>query len=222
MSIYDVDYSKIGPQGMPPDKRGNLILRLLNALLAPVQWVRNLWMGSYRTGSSDQPYVSATYAKYDRVIYKQRVYESLIDGNTDAPTVQTSWMMVQENFIGVFERVLYNGTTLVLEYALNKFFGTTFRQPPNVSDIYMSVQAKPKDVFVIGGSDLNSSIVYAGSSSGFVINAYSFGAYFNLFIYVPSATFYALDPVPANCDKIIRNFVDKYIFAGIIYQIIPY
>lgn len=222
MSIYDVDYSKLGPQTLPPDKRGTVIVRVVNVLLSPIQWVRDLWMGSYRTGSNAQPWIPATYAKYARVLYKQRVYESLIDGNTDIPTVQTSWMMVQVNFIGVFERVLYNGTTIVLEYGLNKYFGTIFRQPPNVSDIYMSAQEKPKNVFVVGGSEANSSVVFAGSSSGFVINSYSFGLYYNLIIYVPSSTYYALDPVPANCDKIIRNFADKYIFAGIIYQIIPY
>lgn len=222
MSIYDIDYKTAGPQLTPPDKRGKLMLSLFAAFLTPIQWVRDLWMGSYRIGSTAPPWFPATYAKYDRVIYKQRVYESLIDGNADIPTLQTSWMMVQTNFIGVFERVLYDGTKLTFEYGINKFFGTIFRQPPNTSDIYITVQAKPKDVFIVGGSEINSSVVYSASSTGFIINSYSFGTYFNMAIHVPAATFNALDPVPANCEKIIRNFADKYIFAGIIYQVIPY
>jgi hypothetical protein len=167
-------------------------------------------------------YVAGTYSKYDRVIYKQRVYESLLNGNTDIPTVQTSWDMVQTNFIGVFERVLYNGTKLTFEYGINKYFGTTFRQPPNTSDIYITVEAKPKDVFIVGGDELNSSVIYSNGSTGSIINDYSFGTYFNMTIHVPSVTYFALDAAPANCEKIIRNFADKYIFAGIIYQIIPY
>lgn len=223
MSIYDVNYNQTGPQVLPPDKRYTRMVAWVKALLIPLQWVRDLWMGSYRTGSTALAWVgSTTYNKYDRVLYKQKVYESLIDSNTFIPTVQGAWMVVQQNFIGVFERVLYNGNKLVFEYAINKFFGTVFRQPPNTSDIYISVNAKPFSVFVVGGVEGNSSVVYSNTSSEFIINGYNFNSFFNMTIFVPAAVYAALDPTPANCEKIIRNYANQYIIAGIIYNVDTY
>lgn len=223
MSIYDVNYNQTGPQMLPPDKRFTRMVAWIKALLVPAQWVRDLWMGSYRTGSTALPWVgSTTYNKYDRVLYKQKVYESLIGSNTDNPTVQTSWMVVQQNFIGVFERVLYNGNKLIFEYAINKFFGTVFRQPPNTSDIYVSVNTKSFSVFVVGGTEGNSSVVFNNISSEYVINAYDFNSFVNMTIMVPVAVFNALDPTPANCEKIIRNYANQYIIAGIIYNVVTY
>lgn len=223
MSIYDVNYNQTGPQLLPPDKRYNRMVAWVKALLVPLQWVRDLWMGSYRTGSTANPWVgSTTYAKYDRVLYKQKVYESLINGNTDTPTEQTSWMVVQQNFIGVFERVLYNGNKLIFEYAINKFFGTVFRQPPNTSDIYISVNNKPFSVFVVGGTENSSSVVYSHVSSEYVIDSYNFSLFVNMTIMVPLGVFNALDPNPVNCEKIIRNYANQYIIAGIIYNVQTY
>lgn len=223
MSIYDVNYGKVGPQLLPPDKRFPRLLALLKVLLSPLQWVRDLWLGSYRVGSDVLPWLNSTvYKKYDRVLYKQKVYESLIDNNTAPPTLQASWMVVQQNFIGVFERVLYNGNRLIFEYAINKYFGTRFRQPPNRSDIYTATYPKPFSVFVVGGSEGNSSVVFANRSSEYVIDAYDFNSFYNLTIFVPQGVFNALDPSAANCEKIIRNYADQYIIAGIIYEIKTY
>jgi len=223
MSIYDVDLNKIAVQTAPPDKRYPLMVAWLKVLIKPIQWLRDLWMGSYRTGSSAVAWiVGATYSKYDRVLYKQKVYESLTDNNTDAPYVQSSWMVIQDNFIGVFERVLYTGNKLIFEYAINKYFGSVFRQPPGVSDIYLTVAAKPSSVFIVGGTEQTSSIVYATTSSEFVINSYTFNPFYNLTIHVPLALYNSLDPDSLNCEKIIRNYADQYIIAGILYTVVTY
>lgn len=223
MSIFDVDYNKIGPQLLPPDKRYSRMVAWVKVLLSPLQWVRDLWMGSYRTGSTANPWLnSSTYAKYDRVVYKQKVYESLKNGNTDNPTVQASWMVVQQNFIGVFERVLYNGNKLIFEYAINKYFGTVFRQPPNTSDIYTTVNQKMASVFKVGASENNSTKVSALTSSEFVVNAYNFNSFFNMVIHVPLSLFNSLDPSSANAEKIIRNYANQYIIAGITYTVQTY
>lgn len=223
MSIYDVDYSKVGPQLLPPDKRGNLVVRLLAAFLTPVQWLRDLWLGSFRTGPTVGEWLNTTtYRKYDQVVYNIFVYVSLKNNNTDVPTDPSSWLEIQSNFIGMSERILYNCQVLVLTYALNKRFKTTFRQPNNVSDIYLGTFAKPISVFVVGGVEANSSKVYSNISSEFVIDAYSFAGYVNMTIYVPVAVYNALDANPANRDIIIRSFADKYMAAGIIYTITPY
>jgi hypothetical protein len=224
MSIYDVDYSTAGKQLLPPDKRHYNMVAWVKALLKPMQWLRDLWLGSYRTGSTDAPYlITTTYNIGDRVVYKYAVYESVVNNNLGNDPLNTAyWVKVQDNFIGVMERVQYNGAVIILTYALNKYFGTVFRQPNNVSDIYITANAKPTAVFVVGFSEGESSKVYSTASSEFVINSYTFSAYVNMAIHIPLAVYNALDSDPANREKIVRNFADQYIVAGITYEVITY
>lgn len=227
MSIYDVDYTDVGRQLTPPDKRMRRFLSFLVALLSPIQYLRDLWLGDYRIGSTALPWLdSTTYSVGDRVVYRGSAYESLQPGNlNNLPTDQTKWKLVQENFIGVFERVLYNGNKLTFEWAINKFFkefGTTFRQPPNTSDIYLVSHVKPPLVFVSGEDEAFSSKVYIDRSTEFVVNTYTFTGYFNMSIMVPLAVFNALDTDPGNRESIVRRFADKYIIAGVIYNVVTY
>jgi hypothetical protein len=133
MSIYDVTYSQIATQTADPSKRGNIFTRWYKAFLSPIQRDRDLYFGDYRTGSTAPLWSAGTYAQYARVIYNKVVYESLINGNTDTPP-SANWMIVQNNFIGLSERIMYTGQTITLTYALNKWFNTVshplvFRQP---------------------------------------------------------------------------------------------
>lgn len=223
MSIYDIDYSKQRVQLLPPDKRYTKTVAWAGILLAPLNYLRNLNFGSYRTGSDAPQWVNTDpYAKYDQVKYNKIVYESLIDGNTDVPTTVASWKVVQGNFIGLSERIYYNGQKLVLEWAMNKWFGTVFRQPPNVSDIYITNNSVPIAVFRCGGDEDISSVVFSNSSSEVVINSYSFSVAFNFTINVPQAVYDALDVTLVNNEKIFRAFVDRYVPAGVTYTILTY
>ena len=222
-TIYDIDFTKQAPQLLPPDKRFTRNIAFAKILLYPLQYLRDLWFGSYRTGSTATLWtVSTPYAKYTQVKYNKIVYESLKAANTDNPTVVASWRVVQPNFIGVFERVQYNGQKLVLEYAMNTWFGTTFRQPSSVSDIYISNNAMPVPFFRSTNADLSSSSVNLATSSEYVINGYSFATVKNFTIYCPVAVYNALDGTLINNDKIFRAFVDRYVPAGITYQIVTY
>jgi hypothetical protein len=224
MGIFDVNYLKMGEQLLPPDKRNPMQRSWISVLLTPTQWVRDVILGTYRQGATYSPYVnSTTYAAGERVIFRYSVYESLVNGNLGNDPLNTSyWFLIQANFIGVDERLMYNGHILQLTYALNKYFGTTFRQPPNISDIFLQAHGKPKAVFVVGGDESNSSVSYRNRSSEFIINGYSFAAFTNLTIWVPLAVFNALDTDPTNREPIIRNFSDQYIVAGITYDVKTY
>lgn len=223
MSIYDVDYTQAGSELLPPDKRNPFMLAWVKCILIPLQWLADLWFGEYRTGSTAQEWLdTTTYQKYQRAKQNTIVYESLIDDNTDAPTVTTSWQVVQANFIGLSERILYTGQILTLTYALNKRFVTVFRQPPNISDIFISNNVVPVFPFIFGATSENSSSFFAQSSTEFFINDYSFTGEFNFSINMPTDVYNALDPTPSNCDKIVRAFVDKYIPSGITYNIVLY
>jgi hypothetical protein len=224
MSIYDINYTNAGNQLLPPDKRGGYMRSWISVLMKPLQYLRDLVLGDYRVGSPAPPFViSTTYATGDRVQFKGTVYESLVAGNLgNEPPNDAYWVVVQANFIGVYERVLYNGNVLMLTFALNKFFGTTFRQPNNVSDIYIEAVAKPQDVFIVGWSEDESSTVFANSSTEVIIDAYAFASYSNMIIWVPVAVFNALDTIVANREKIVRNFADRYVVAGITYTVQTY
>lgn len=222
-TIYDINFDDFAVQMLPPDKRYVRMTAWVRILLSPLQYLRDLWFGSYRTGSTAAQWTnSAPYPKYSLVKYNKIIYESLIDNNTDLPTVVASWRVVQQNFIGLSERIYYNGQKLTLEYAMNTWFGTTFRQPPTASDIYVSNNTVTVPVFRSGGDEDSSSNVFTDRSSEFVINSYTFSVAYNFTVYCPQAVYDALDPTLINNEKIFRAFVDKYVPAGVTYTITTY
>lgn len=224
MGLYDVNYSNAGQQLLPPDKRGSVMTRWVAAMLRPLQWLVDIKLNMWRNGSTAPPYLnSTTYGKGDLVVYRYSVYESTVNGNLgNDPLNTTYWTKVQDNFIGTLERLKYNGHVLVLTYALNKYFGTVFRQPDNVSDIFITANVKPVAVFLVGDTEGQSSKVYANTSSEFVVNAYSFSSYTNMTIWVPVLVYDALDTDPANRERIIRNYADQYIVGGVTYNVDTY
>jgi hypothetical protein len=218
--IYNIDFSKKAVEFLPPDKRMPSMVSMIRQWFKQLQWNRLKVFQDYKQGASGYPtYTAGTYNQYDRVIYGQSVYESLINSNTDLPTVATSWTVYQANFIGVDERILYNHQKLVLEYALNERFGTAFRQPPSTSDIYITNNTPAVAPFIVGINELESSDVFLQTSSDFIIDSYSFGTFNNFTINVPSATYTALG---SAAESIIRGFVDLYNTIGLFYNINVY
>jgi hypothetical protein len=222
VSLYGVDIPSIAGNILPPDKRNTNMLAFVKALVSPIQYVVNLFLGSYRSGSPAPIWTSGAYPLGVRVRYNFAVYEAIVDGTTDVPTVATSWRLVQSNFIGVSERVLYNGQKVILEYALNKWFGTNFVQPNGTSDIYVTTNTVAAYPFLVGATEDLSSSTYYANSTEYIIDSYSFTGNYRLTIHMPSAVYTALSTVSAMRDPIVRAFADKYIPAGISYNIVTY
>jgi hypothetical protein len=223
MSFFNISFNQKAVELTPPDKRYPKFIKWIQALLSQVQYNRDSTLGDYKTGSSYPLWVAGTYSRFDRVIYGQSVYESLVDNNTANPTDATYWRVYQEYFVGVDERIMYNSKVLVFEYSLNTRFETTFRQPPLQSDIYLTVNAIPDKPFEVGNQNFNSSIVYSNTSLEYVVNDYTLiGTTYNLEINVPIAVYNALAPDNLTRTNIIKNFADKYVPAGILYTIITY
>ncbi len=176
----------------------------------------------YRTGSDYPVYSAGTYNAGDRVIYGQRVYESIVGSNTAIPTDLTKWFVYQNNFLGVDQRLKYNGQILVLNYACNARFKTNFRQPPLQSDIYFEVNTPTANVFVVGFDEPQSGICFFGESSNFIINEYAFASFYNFVVKIPTAVFNALSDDANAREKIIRNFIDGIVPAGLNYTITTY
>jgi hypothetical protein len=222
-SFFNISFSQKAIELTPPDKRAPSFIKWLYSLIAPIQYNSNSTFIDYKTGA-DYPNYNAlnTYSRFDRVIYGQSVYESLIDNNTDLPTINTSWRIYQEFFIGVDERLYYNHCKISLEYALNKRFDTQFRQPPLISDIYIETNQQGTNVFVVGHTELESSVVYGNTSSEYVINDYTFGTFTNFTVYVPIAVYEGVSADPTARESIFRFFIDKYNSVGLTYNIVTY
>lgn len=223
-SIFDGNYNLFAKRMLSPDKRMPNNMAYIKTLVSTVQYFRDIVLDVYRVGAQAfTPWAPGTYTKYYRVVHKQKVYESLKANNTAEPTDQTAWRVIADNFIGVEERAQYNSVKLVLEYAINKYFSTMFRQPlTGTSDIYFTTLQNPLNVFLVGNSLADATPIYTTGSPQFVINDFSFAAFYNLQINFPQSVFDALDPNPDNAEKIIRNFVNRIICAGITYKIVTY
>ena len=224
MSIYQIDYQRRIPELMPPDKRYSKGVAWLKSLTSPLQPLWYQMFVLYKVGAIGfyPTWTAGTYNKFDRVQYGQTIYESLVDNNTAVPTDSNYWRIFQFSFIGVDERMKYNGTHLVLEYALNTRFGTNFVQPPGTSDINFTINNPSNNVFVVGGDEFNSDNVKLTSSSNVIINDYNFSTFYNLVINVPVAVWNALAADDLTREKIMRQYVDTLIHTGIKYTFQTY
>ncbi len=134
--IYDQDEAIISENLLPPQRRLPKWKAWLTALLSSNQWLHDLVFNSYYGGDSAADWNPATTYNYgDRVKYiDNSVYESVnliafvsaTSPNNDLynPTTGVgNWMRVLDSFIGVAERVRYNGKLIMLEWILNRYFG---------------------------------------------------------------------------------------------------
>jgi hypothetical protein len=221
MSFYDFNISTAIQQLLPPDKRRNNLFALSKSIIAaPLQWAHNNLFNTYLVGATCPNYSPGTYNYKDEVIYNKQVYSSLINNNTDAPTTN-NWILISNTFLGVQERVLYNCSKLVFEYALNKEFGTTFRQPnsptsPTNSDIYISPLSAVPNGFCIGSTEAGSSSIGATTASSSIGGTYPFVYLNNFTINVPSAVLTAQTP------QAIRSFANNYKAIGLNFTITSY
>jgi hypothetical protein len=260
MSIYDINLADKVLEWLAPNKRYEHNVEWLRANIKTLQRLQHKYLTDYRIGSSYPEYISgATYNTGDVVKIKQVLYESTIDNNTVAPP-NTTWVMYLPSFIGVDERVRFNGQKLVLEYALNEYFFSTFRQPPLTSDIYITNNAYVLAGFLVSSDDTGSTVASVdiyGQSIWSNLNTYAQYdlVQYNGFLFysktngnighLPSENNYwhktedigRLTPfiqgdnftihMPAvvyagTNENDIRQFVDKIIPIGLIYNIVTY
>lgn len=219
-TIYDIDFGQQSVDQLPPDKRDPQPLALMQALLKAAQWSRDLVLGAFKTGSSAPVYSPGAYNLYDQVKYGKSIYECITDGTTNDPTNTTDWRLIQPNFIGVDERIKYNGQKIVLEWALNTEFDGVFRQPATGlnSDIYIGNIAATLAGFRIGEDETGTDVSSIGqtTSSDSIGGTYPFVQINNFQINFPAAL-YAL-----TNESAVRNFVDKYIPISLNYTIVTY
>lgn len=235
MSAYIFDTHVLSQGLIPTENRepvspvlGNYVLDLL----VPMQRLNDIDMQLAQNGAPFVIYNSGTtYSIGDRVrgnaSTKFQVYESLTNGNVGNNVANiTFWANILPNFIGSNERVLYTGSKLSLEWALNHYFGTVFRQPNNLPDIYITDNDFGVGQFYIGNVPTDPvSYVFATYSSGYIENTgVPTGGFPYFTINVPSAYYASLPGYTGanSVDYYFFEFVDNYSYAGITFNVVTY
>jgi hypothetical protein len=237
--IYDITYSKQVSDLSPPHKRKSKVLAFLNALVYPIQWLRDVFFLIYKMGSISPRYNSAnTYSKKDRVIYTDKsVYEAL--SNVAAFVKPNSnpdiWLKISNNFIGADQRVKFRSSIMILQGdanpadstygtanqngALNKWFGVN-----TAPWIYLTNNATDTNGFFLGW-DSDSSSQMAQTSNyqlDFLGESYTVTDQDDFIVNIPSAVYTSINADPIIAEAIVRGFLDPIIVAGIKYSILPY
>lgn len=219
-SIYDITFSGLWEQVLPSRKRLATWLAMGAALLTPLQWLRDNFFDRYADGSSDPAYSGVTaYISGDRVIYTDRaVYECILASTGNDPSDTTYWIKIQENFIGLRERAHYNSQKIVLEYALNRWFGVT-----SAPLIYIENNVLINNSMIIGVDETETSAVALNENESLDAvgpTGTNNGTAFT--IYVPAAVWNPLAATDLQREAIIKSFADQYVLAGITYDCIYY
>jgi hypothetical protein len=221
--MYAIDYFKTAVNFLVPDKRKPKTVALAKALVNEISRLSGLLFGTYKEGAFLSNWAAGTYNRKDLVKYGKSIFQSEIDNNTDEPTITDNWTLVSSNFLGNDFRLKITGQKIILEYALNVWFETVYRQPPLQSDIYLTTNdVTSSTVFLVGAIETESSKISTLTSSEYVSNDYTFTQQYNLTINIPSSFFNGLAPTNDARESIIKDFADKYINAGITYKIAVY
>lgn len=219
--MYSIDYNQKVIETLTPDKRQPKTTAYLQQLAKEVSVNHNQLFSIYKQYNLSSTWEAGSYPINSVVRYGKSIYAA-VENTTDEPSYSNAWIMVSPNFMGNDFRLAITGEKLVLEYALNLWFNTAFRQLPALSDIYLKTNTIADSVFFVGHSEFESSKIYLNISSEFIINDYSFTDQYNLTIFVPIAVFNALGTTNEIRTSIIRSFADLYISAGITYNILTY
>lgn len=231
MSIYSFTASIFGEQFLPPYKRLPRYLSWINVLLKPIQYDHDLFYNQYANGEYDFIWDSLTaYPKGTVVFYLDyQLYIAIQDAPIFTPCLDTNyWTLASEN-VGLRQRAAVTGQKLLLEWVLNKHYGTTFRQPAiGTSDIYVGGINIDTNYFVAGydSTESSSAAISGQDAMQFVGTSYTYDTE-SLAIFVPNATLDLITqgtevaPYP-EAQKVVLFYAYKFIFGGIIAKVVGY
>lgn len=208
---------------IPSGKKGPLSIGFIYALVEVVAYgyyLFKLWIN----GSTDPVYAAGTYNLRDRVEYRRGIYESLIDNNTSTPDDVTKWRLLQLVHASAISRAKWTGHKMILEYALNKIFKTTWNGAPVTpyGDIYIENNAAVIGSFIIGASEVESSSINLTDSSEYIFETETGADYINFTIYFPIAVFNDLGNDDPARESAVREVADRYVIAGLTYLVVTY
>jgi len=234
MSKYDVNFNITALELLPVLKRptddfSSDIYDLAKSLNEPLN-VLSLIYKYYREGSSAGNYNPLTvYAYGELVNYQRRVYfrNEITSGYVAgiAPNNTTYFVKVLDDTIGLNDRIRFGNGKLILEYALNATFGTSFNQPPVLSDIYITRNSGDSDTFAIGELDSDTATISENDTDadwGIPETEPSVASPFDYVIHIPTAVWTALASTNNERDMVVLSVASKYKLFGYLPEIQTY
>jgi hypothetical protein len=226
--IYDINFETQETNILPPPKRLRKMFDYLFSILYPLQWLRDLLLGDYKTGANYPNYNAfSAYTKGDRVFFfgDKGIYERTVTGSASGlngpPSDPTRWMKIQYIFIGTDERIKYNSQIIMLEYELNRYYKVSTTDP----QIFINNNSAQTNVFVMGNTGPTSSAMANNSSfsTSWMGNAPTFPAPLPDFtVNVPTSLLSTLGLTLQDQINNVRQFVDKYKLGGMTYNVIAF
>jgi hypothetical protein len=239
MATPQIDFYNAVVELLPPEKRLKKFMAWIRGLTSQMVRLYDIFY-RYLWGSFSLAYSSSTsYAVDAEIIYKYKVYKSLVSSNlANTPDVSPNqWLLILNSFIGVYERSKIVPQKLVLEYILNRYFFKEltdnsfvgFVQPnsatsPTNSSIYISNVVPTYPTYLVGIDESSSDSVFDSGSTGYVTTAevYSAASSYLFQINIPTAVYTSINSSAVIAETIVRQFLDTYVPAGIFYQIQTY
>lgn len=231
MGLFNFNKEQIVSNLTPINKRVSGFLRFLYGLFEGVKDIFFLSESSY-TGQSGVVDIHNTVSTYSlgnivQDIASGNIYESLIAFNTDTLDNTASWRKISSSIIGMQESVRYDASNIMLIYALNKRYQTTFLPDPNVftSDINITGIVDGLPMFQVGGVETNSSYINAAnpnSSDGYICSANTASYQIGFTVNVPSAWWSTYFTTLTDCELSIRNYLKPLVPIGIYYEVTDY
>lgn len=223
MSIYNYDNQIIAEQLTPPVLRTTKFLQWLYVITNPIYRIYKNVFSNYKDGDVSSPYdPTVTYNIFNTVVFTDNsVYECIVNGTVGIDCLNTNnWNKINDTYIGISERIYYTSQIITLEYILNKHFNNIGA----TNQIYLINNSISSTYFLMGTSGIYSSKMPRNGalSSTFMGLTPSYPIQYNMTIMFPIALFTSLDPSSSNQNLIVRNLVNKYILAGITYNIQTY
>ena len=229
--LFDIDFYKFWVNNTPTQRRKPKRNARGKVYMRPLMWLRELtYVDKMTTGAGAVVWsVGATYTELQKVVYNdnRQLYQVLEGATPPAgtlPTDATYWRLLSTNWVGMDWQRKATAEKLKLEYYLNLYFGSTFRQPPLVSDIYIQTTLANNYIFYAGISESeSSSVTYFGENiNGAVWASNNPFSQYNYTIYVPSALYASLGANNDIRNTKIREQVNPRNLQSITYTITTY
>lgn len=222
--MFNINFLNLLISLLSPDKRSNSIIALMKPVSNQLQMLSDDMFIIYKTFQSQPDYNNTTtYSLNDVVKYNKAIYRSLSNNNIYTPDNSNYWIVISPNYLGVDTRIVFNSTKIMLEYALNLWFDTTYVDNPGVSEIYITLNNTLKQTpFILGKTELKSSNIFTTGSDSFIGLDYDLNVYNGFTIHIPTAVYTALGSTAIERESTVRTFVNKYVNVGIFYDIQTY
>lgn len=228
MSLLPYDINYVEEKLVPPVLRTLIRLDWLKVLTYPIQKKYNdiFSIESFkRSFSSAKWNVLTAYVPGNRVRYGIAIWECLISNTGIDPTSDlVTWLLIEKDFVGTDERIKFSSQHMVFQYVLNRYLNTTAYTLPKIYTLKNSIDTNG---FYLGADgdgtygELGYNVGSITNQNDFLGTSYSLNQY-AFTIYVPVALFLTLGNNAANREQTVRNVADKYVLAGITYNILTY